>query len=91
VSFAAITLCAASQRVFIVVNVYFSMAQSGNFWIQPRTLTPYFCKIHFNIILPSTRMSLKWPLFSGFRIKFYIYGEPMHRQNYITNVDAKET
>jgi hypothetical protein len=40
VSFAAITLCVASQRVFIVVVVvvvYFFMAQSGNFWIRPRT------------------------------------------------------
>jgi hypothetical protein len=35
VSLAAITLCVASQRVFIVV--YFVMTQSGNFWIHPRT------------------------------------------------------
>jgi hypothetical protein len=34
VSFAAITLCVASQRVFIVV-VYLIMTQSGNFWIHP--------------------------------------------------------
>jgi hypothetical protein len=34
VSFAAITLCVASQRVFIFV-IYFVMTQSGNFWIQP--------------------------------------------------------
>jgi hypothetical protein len=34
VSFAAITLCVVSQRVFIVV-VYFVMTQSGNFWIHP--------------------------------------------------------
>jgi len=27
----------ASQRVFIVVIVYFVMTQSGNFWIHPRT------------------------------------------------------
>jgi hypothetical protein len=33
-SFAAITLCVASQRVFTVV--YFVMTQSGNFWIHPR-------------------------------------------------------
>jgi hypothetical protein len=40
VSFAAITLCVASQRVFIVV--YFVMTQSGNFWIQPRiTFEPF--------------------------------------------------
>jgi hypothetical protein len=36
VSFAAIILCVASQRVFIVVVVYFVMTQSGNFWIHPR-------------------------------------------------------
>jgi len=38
VSFAAITLCVASQRVFIVDDVYFVMTQSGNFWIHPRML-----------------------------------------------------
>jgi hypothetical protein len=38
VSFAAITLCVASQKVFIVV-VYFVMTQSGNFWIHPRMCT----------------------------------------------------
>jgi hypothetical protein len=39
VSFAAITLSLASQRVFVVVVVvvvYFVMTQSGNFWIHPR-------------------------------------------------------
>jgi hypothetical protein len=35
VSFAAITLCVASQRVFFVV-IYFVMTQSGNFWIHTR-------------------------------------------------------
>jgi hypothetical protein len=35
VSVAAITLCVASQRVFIVVSVYFFMTQSGNFLIHP--------------------------------------------------------
>jgi hypothetical protein len=39
VSFAAITLCVASQRVFIVVSVYFVTNQSGNFWIHPVTHT----------------------------------------------------
>jgi hypothetical protein len=34
VSFAAITLCVASQRVFIVVIVYFVMTLSGKFWIH---------------------------------------------------------
>jgi hypothetical protein len=38
VSFAAITLCVASRRVFIVV-VYFDMTQSGNFWIHSRKLS----------------------------------------------------
>jgi hypothetical protein len=36
VSFAAITLCVASQRVFfvvVVVVVDFIITQSGNFWI----------------------------------------------------------
>jgi len=37
VSFAAITLCVASQRVFSVVSLYFVMTQSGNFWIHPPT------------------------------------------------------
>jgi hypothetical protein len=45
VRFAAITLCTASQRVFIiiiiiiivVVVVYFVSTQSGNFWIYSRT------------------------------------------------------
>jgi hypothetical protein len=44
-SFAAITICFASQRVFIVVVVvvvvvvvYFVMIQSGNFWIYRRKL-----------------------------------------------------
>jgi hypothetical protein len=36
VSFATITLYVASERVFIVVSIYFVMTQSGNFWILPR-------------------------------------------------------
>jgi hypothetical protein len=35
VSFTAITLSVPSQRVFIIVSVYFVMTQSGNFWIHP--------------------------------------------------------
>jgi hypothetical protein len=35
VSVAAITLCVASQRVFIVVIISLS-TESGNFWIYPR-------------------------------------------------------
>jgi hypothetical protein len=38
-SFATITLCVASQRVFIAVGVYFVVTQSGNFWIQPRKIS----------------------------------------------------
>jgi hypothetical protein len=38
VSFVTITLSVASERVFIVVSVYFIMTQSGNFWIHPRTV-----------------------------------------------------
>jgi hypothetical protein len=34
VSFATITFCVASQRVFIIVVAYFFMTQSGNFWIH---------------------------------------------------------
>jgi hypothetical protein len=46
VSFAAITLCVASQRVFIVIVfvVYFVKTQSGKFCIHPRVLTPLVCK-----------------------------------------------
>jgi hypothetical protein len=36
VSFAAIALCVASQRVFIVVEYISLWTQSGNFWIHPR-------------------------------------------------------
>jgi hypothetical protein len=37
VRFAVITLCVASQRVFILaVVVCFFMTQSGNAWIHPR-------------------------------------------------------
>jgi hypothetical protein len=42
VSFAAITLHVASQRVFIVVSIYFVMTQSGDFWILPRIVTRYY-------------------------------------------------
>jgi hypothetical protein len=41
VSFAAITLCVASQRVFIVVRLYIVVTQSGNFWIHPRSCKDY--------------------------------------------------
>jgi hypothetical protein len=35
VSFAVITLCVASQHVFIVISL---STQSGNFWIHPRMI-----------------------------------------------------
>jgi hypothetical protein len=44
VSFVAITLCVASQRVFIVVHVYFFMTQSGNLWIHSLKATGKFIK-----------------------------------------------
>jgi hypothetical protein len=36
VSFAAITLCVASQRVFIVVSVYFVIDSVRNLLVTPR-------------------------------------------------------
>jgi hypothetical protein len=36
VSFAAITFCVDSLRVFTVVSVYLVMTQSENFWIHSR-------------------------------------------------------
>jgi hypothetical protein len=52
VSFAAITLCVASQRVFIVV--YFVMAKFGNFWIDPRAqFHPY---VDLSVLLEETNV-----------------------------------
>jgi hypothetical protein len=47
VSFAAITLCVASQRVLIVVVVVVVVVislstQSGNFWLHPR-MSSFVC------------------------------------------------
>jgi len=36
VSFAAINICGASQRVFIVVSYISLSTQSGSFWMHPR-------------------------------------------------------
>jgi hypothetical protein len=36
VSFAAITLCVASQQVIPKIRVYFVRTLSGNFWIHSR-------------------------------------------------------
>jgi hypothetical protein len=46
VSFAAITLCVASQRVFVVVVNSLS-TQSGKFWIHPRMGDWKFIVTHF--------------------------------------------
>jgi hypothetical protein len=42
VSFAAITLCVASQQVFIAVSICFVMTQSGIFWIHPRIVRSFY-------------------------------------------------
>jgi hypothetical protein len=50
VSFAAITLCTASQHVFIVISL---STQSGIFWIYPRKITirfPYGATLKLVII-----------------------------------------
>jgi hypothetical protein len=55
VRFAAITLCVASQRVFVVVVVvvvvYFVMTQSGNFWIYSRSVINVASKFVFPNVL----------------------------------------
>jgi hypothetical protein len=48
VSFAAITLCVASQRVFITVFISL-LTQSGNFWIYPSK----YRKADYDTMLPS--------------------------------------
>jgi hypothetical protein len=65
VSFAAITLCVASQRVFIVVSVYFVVTQSGNFWIYPLVLhinetTTAFSRLSFQSRTNSQCHSNRW-------------------------------
>jgi len=49
VSFVAITLCIASQRLFIVIVVYFVMTQSENFWIS---LVLAKSVVSWNLLLP---------------------------------------
>jgi hypothetical protein len=80
VSFAAITLCIASQRAFVVV-VYFVMAQSGNFrihsritfWseiLKGRALGRYSCRWECNIRVKrfSEKLGRKsWPGFIWLR------------------------
>jgi hypothetical protein len=60
VSFAAITLCVASQRVFTVVSIYFVMDQSGNFCIHPRI--GLVNKISEMTVRNSIRVFLYFPL-----------------------------
>jgi hypothetical protein len=57
VSFVAITLHVASQRVFIVIVVYFGMTQSGNFWIHL-----------LNVKMLTIDQWVQWPLAS---LNFY--------------------
>jgi len=38
-----------------------------------RNFSPYFCKIHFNIILPYTLMYFEWPPPSDFIQSWTIY------------------
>jgi hypothetical protein len=65
VSFAAITLCVSSQRVFIIIVVYFVMTQSGNFWILPRTTELLLTGAHLVIVVSLVYSSSpsKWPRF----------------------------
>jgi hypothetical protein len=58
VSFAAIILCVASQRMFIVV--YFVMTQSGKFWIHPRIFCCYFACQLTEVSITYTAMTVKW-------------------------------
>jgi hypothetical protein len=55
VSFAAITLCVSSQRVFVVD---FVMNQSGNFWLHPRTLEADILKTSKHDPLQSHRINV---------------------------------
>jgi hypothetical protein len=63
VSFAAITRCVASQRVFIVVVVYFVIStQFGNFWIHP-----HICV--WKVVTKMTSMAIDW--FFGYLMMFF--------------------
>jgi hypothetical protein len=72
VSFDAITLCVASQRVFIVV--YFVMNHSGNFWIHPRTSLR-----SIRILSSNLRVDLRsYLFFSGFATKILYVSHHSH-------------
>jgi hypothetical protein len=57
VSFAAITLCVASQRVFIVILL---SIQSGNFWIHP-SITCVIEKMSLNKPISNIYVCGKYP------------------------------
>jgi hypothetical protein len=69
VSFTAITLCVASQRVFIVAVYFVIVTQSGNFWIHPRIILPsisrhdllFFLGYKLHIISCVQQILGKWP------------------------------
>jgi hypothetical protein len=58
VSFAAITLCVGSQRVFIVV-IYFVMTQSGNFWIHSHRKQAEI-KMYITFLLANLKEGTAW-------------------------------
>jgi hypothetical protein len=79
VSFATITLCVASQRVFVVVVVVISLSiQSGNFWIHPRTFFPY---AEIRTLRPTQIKKQNW---SSFYYNVHIFGRQMGERNVMT-------
>jgi hypothetical protein len=81
VSFVAITLFVASQRVLIVVSLYFVMTQSGNFWIHPligyvtlTLLTPWGTVLEK---LAVTRLIKKFLAFYGIRRFIFPKGQSL--------------
>jgi hypothetical protein len=66
VSFVTITLCVASQRVFVVVRVYFVMTQSGNFWIHSRISSYFWFSVaagHSNVTHMNVKLHVSLPAF----------------------------
>jgi len=76
VNFAAITLCVASQRVFIFVDFYFVMTQSGNFWIHRRTFLALdrAMKYFFSYFIKCTPHRKKFPIKVLNHNTLFIYG-----------------
>jgi hypothetical protein len=59
ISFAATTLCVASQRVIPTVSVYFVIStQSGHFWIHPRMSHSLYSSICFRILDADTTVTV---------------------------------